>query len=188
MTDVAPPPHTNLQPAARAWFESLRDRLCAAFEAIEAAGGATATGHDARQDRAGENDARQNEPPSKSPNNLLQHPAGRGDAACGAAAGEAGAGPSAPRQAPGRFVRTAWSRPTPDGAPGGGGVMSVLHGGVFEKVGVNVSTVWGIFSPSSARRSRAPSTTRGSGPPASAWWRTCAARACRRRISTPGCW
>jgi coproporphyrinogen III oxidase len=97
MTDVAPPPHASLKDAARAWFEDLRDRLCATFEAIE-------------------------------------------DEHASSAAG--------------RFVRTAWSRPSaPAIAPaaghdagGGGGVMSMMRGSVFEKVGVNVSTVWGEFS------------------------------------------
>jgi len=81
-----------LKAPARAWFETLRDRFCAAIEAIEA----EAAGDDA--------------PPA-------------------------------------RFERIAWSRPTEDGSEGGGGVMSVLRGRVFEKVGVNVSTVWGEFSP-----------------------------------------
>lgn len=48
---------------------------------------------------------------------------------------------------PCQFTRTAWDRPG-----GGGGVMSVLRGQVFEKAGVNISTVCGTFTPEFAAR------------------------------------
>jgi len=106
----APVAHEALREPARAWFEALRDRLCAAFEAIEAI-------------------------------EAIEAEAGAGAGGGGATSGGT---PPAP---PARFVRTAWTRPTPDGSPGGGGVISLMRGQVFEKVGVNVSTVWGTFSP-----------------------------------------
>ena len=46
----------------------------------------------------------------------------------------------------GRFQRTSWKRPDPSGGDGGGGTMAVMKGRVFEKVGVNISTVFGTFS------------------------------------------
>lgn len=78
---------------ARAWFESLRDAICGAFEAIEREAGSDAS-----------------------------------------------------------FEYTPWQRAAHNDEDGdtGGGVRGLMKGKIFEKVGVNVSTVHGTFAPNFA--------------------------------------
>jgi coproporphyrinogen III oxidase len=54
---------------------------------------------------------------------------------------------------PGLFERSAWSRPAaPDGADQGGGLMGMMRGRLFEKVGVHTSTVHGSFGADFAKQ------------------------------------
>lgn len=59
-----------------------------------------------------------------------------------------------PTMLPGRFKFTPWHRPEPHSSnnDGGGGTMGLLHGSVFEKAGVNISTVYGKFNSEFAQK------------------------------------
>ncbi|MEX0591752.1 MAG: oxygen-dependent coproporphyrinogen oxidase [Xanthobacteraceae bacterium] len=111
---IGPSPDLETHKArTRAWFEELRDSICATLERLE----------------------------DDAPSELYQDP-------------------------PGRFVRTPWNRVDHTGvqpisglpeignsgagsakADAGGGEMALLHGRLFEKAGVHVSTVSGEFAP-----------------------------------------
>ena len=80
------------QMTARTWFESLRDQICAAFEAIEREAGSDAS-----------------------------------------------------------FNYIQWHRDDDASGESGGGVQGLMKGKIFEKVGVNVSTVGGAFAPEFAK-------------------------------------
>jgi coproporphyrinogen III oxidase len=61
-------------------------------------------------------------------------------------------GPYAEIREPGRFELSPWTRKDSSGEPGGGGRMAILHGRVFEKMGVHASTVYGTFAPEFAKQ------------------------------------
>jgi coproporphyrinogen III oxidase len=84
----------------RAWFEELRDLICASLEAIEDAEGL----------------------------------------------------PGCEDKEAGRFARKNWTRTDHTGGDGGGGVMAMMSGRVFEKAGCHISTVHGTFAPEFAKQ------------------------------------
>jgi coproporphyrinogen III oxidase len=65
---------------------------------------------------------------------------------------EAEGAPGGAGKPAGRFAKTPWTRAEKDGTDGGGGVMALMSGLVFEKVGCHTSTVHGTFPPEFAKQ------------------------------------
>jgi len=60
--------------------------------------------------------------------------------------------PGCQRKQAGRFTKTPWTRKDHNGDDGGGGLMALMGGRVFEKVGCHASTVYGTFAPEFAKQ------------------------------------
>src|SRR4029453_16535272 len=56
------------------------------------------------------------------------------------------------KEAGSRFARKNWTRTNHTGGDGGGGVMAMMSGRVFEKAGCHISTVHGTFAPEFAKQ------------------------------------
>ncbi len=79
-----------------------------------------------------------------------------------------------------RFSYHPWNRDDDPAAKGGGGIQGLMKGKVFEKVGVNVSTVGGQFAPEFAKTIHGAEGDPTFFATGSAWWLTWPIRTFRR--------